>query len=79
MICSVSIHPFEPVTVAVYVPGVVTLILLLILMVPVPFDQEAFTPPEAAKVITLILQSNMVVLAKDTIDATGTAIFCVTT
>lgn len=53
MICSVSIHPFEPVTVAVYVPGVDTFILLFIVMVLVPFDHEELTPPEAAKVITV--------------------------
>jgi hypothetical protein len=73
-------QPFVPVTLTVYVPGVLTLILLFVVITVVPFDHEELThppAPEAANVITLILQSNTVVLAKDTIDVVGATISCV--
>jgi hypothetical protein len=77
MVCAaVAVHPFELVTVTVYVPGVVTDNVALVPTTVVPLDHEYVPPPVAVNVIAVVVQVNTVVVGV-VIAAAGAVIFCV--
>jgi hypothetical protein len=72
----VAVHPFVPVTVTVYVPGVVTASVAFVPTIVVPFDHEYVPPPVAVSVILVVEQVNTVVDGA-VIAAAGAVVFCV--
>ncbi len=72
VIDSVSVQPFEEVTVTVYVPAEVTLVAAVI----APLLQEYVPPPVAVKPILVAVHVRTVVVGV-VIAATGAVIFCV--
>jgi len=73
---AVAVHPLVPVTVTVYVPGVVTTSAALVPTTAVPFDQEYVPPPVAVNVILVVVHVNTVVEGV-VMAAKGELIFCV--
>jgi hypothetical protein len=76
VVTAVAVHPFVPVTVTVYVPGVVTTSAALVPTTVVPLDHEYVPPPVAVSVILVVVQFNTVV-DRVVIAAAGAVIFCV--
>ena len=56
----VSLHPFAPVTVTVYVPGVVIFRSAIELTVVIPSDQLYVTPPVAERLMLVSSQVSSV-------------------
>ena len=73
---AVAVHPFAPVTVTVYVPGVVTDKVALVPTTAVPLDQEYVPPPVAVKEIEVVAQVKTLVVGA-VIAAVGNAVLCV--
>jgi hypothetical protein len=78
VVAEVAVHPFEPVTVTVYVPGRLTFNMALDPTFVVPFDQTYEAPPVAVKAILVVPHVRMVVVG-GVMAAVGEIIFCVTT
>jgi hypothetical protein len=77
MVCdAVAVQPFAPVTVTVYVPGVVTASVAFVPTTVVPFDQEYVPPPVAVKLMDVVVQVRTDVV-KAEIAAAGADVFCV--
>jgi hypothetical protein len=75
MICAaVALHPLAPVTVTVYVPGVVTESVAFVPTTAVPFDHEYVPPPVAVSEIEVFAHVNTEVFGA-VIAATGVVIF----
>jgi hypothetical protein len=69
---SVSVQPFEEVTITVYVPAEVTLVAAVV----APLLQEYVPPPVAVKVMEAVVHVRTVVVGV-VIAATGAVLFCV--
>ena len=76
-ITSVSMHPFKPVTVSVYVPGVVMVVVLVVETVVELLDQVYVLPPLPLSVMDGVLQVSTCVFGLVKITAVGFEISCV--
>lgn len=74
---AVVLHPFAPVTVTVYVPGLVTFKVAAEPRMVVPLDQEYVPPPEAVKAMEVRLQLSSLAFGALEMAAIGAAIVCV--
>jgi hypothetical protein len=71
---SVSIQPFGPVAVTVYVPGIVIEIVAVFPILVLPFDQVYELPPVPFSVIEGVLQVSICVFGDVEIDGVGMVI-----
>jgi len=71
----VSLHPFAPVTVTVYVPGVVTFRSAIELTVVIPSDQLYVTPPAAERLMLVSSQVSSVAPVLLVIPGVGRVVF----
>jgi hypothetical protein len=74
---AVVLHPFAPVTVTVYVPGLVTFKVAADPRMVVPFDQEYVPPPVAVKAMEVRLHVSSLAFGALEMAAIGAAIVCV--
>lgn len=62
---AVAVQPFAEVTVTVYVPGLVTLMVEVVPTIAEPFDHEYVPPPVAVNVIDCVVHVKMLVVGME--------------